>query len=138
MDADAQSLSDKFEWDIYDIVIIPSNSNRAEPVECLLKNANHEEEVNCFIDRWDGRNIQGSEIRCEKEEDEQELCNKFQFGKCQMNVDKCHWEHVTCTAPDACPSTCRYGHEAGVKLPNAQANRKKQHCSLIVLVDGLL
>ena len=100
----------------------------------MLKNANDEHEVDRFIERWDGRNVHGSEIRCKKEEDTQELCNKFQFGLCRMDDDKCYWEHVKCTATQACPLTCRYGHEAGVKPQGAGANRMKQHCLLIMFV----
>ena len=57
----------------------PSTDDRASPTQCRLKNANNEREVDNFIQEWNQQSIQGSVILCEKEEDEIEFCNKFQF-----------------------------------------------------------
>ena len=113
--ADAEHLSETFDWDIYDIVMDPSTGDQGRSMQLWLKNANNEKEVNDFVKRWDKETIGGSIIRCEKEEDELELCGKFQFGRCRKTSDECHWEHVPCTAQGTCSSTCPYGHQFGMK-----------------------
>ncbi|CAF4929790.1 unnamed protein product, partial [Rotaria sp. Silwood1] len=112
---DAEILSQEFDWDIYDIVMNSSNNDRALSTECWLKNTNDEREVDNFVQRRNGRSIRGSIIQCEKEEDEIEFCNKFQFGLCEKSSDECHWEHIPCTANGTCSSTCPYGHACGMK-----------------------
>jgi hypothetical protein len=121
---DAETLSEKFYWDIYDIVMDPSTDDRALSTQCRLKNANNEREVDSFIQEWNQESIQGSIILCEKEEDEIEFCNKFQFGICEKSSDECHWEHVPCTANGTCSSTCRYGHVPGMKTDRHSPNSK--------------
>ncbi len=113
---DAETLSDEFNWDIYNIVMDLSVGDWNSPTQCWLKNANDETEVDKFVQDWNRKVIRGSHIQCEKEEDELELCNKFQFGRCQKSSNECHWEHVPCTAQGNCASTCPYGHEFGMKL----------------------
>ncbi|CAF1018586.1 unnamed protein product [Adineta steineri] len=112
---DAGSLSEAFEWDIYDIVMNPSVGDRTSSAQCWLKNAIDEEEVDNFIRRWNRKIFMEFTIECNKEEDELELCNKFQFGRCRKNSTDCDWEHITCTANGACASTCPYGHPFGMK-----------------------
>ncbi|CAF1284838.1 unnamed protein product [Rotaria sordida] len=121
---DAETLSQEFDWDIYDIVMDPSTNDRALPAECWLKNANDEREVNSFIQSRNGRSIRGSIIQCEKEEDEIELCNKFQFGLCEKSSDECHWEHIRCTAMGTCSSICPYGHPFGMKTGHDSPNNR--------------
>jgi len=121
---DAETLSEEFDWDIYDIVMDPSTANRALPTQCWLKNANNEREVDDFVRRWNRKTVGVSIIQCEKEEDEFELCNKFQFGRCPKSSDVCHWEHVPCTARGTCSSTCPYGHELGMKPEHDSSNSK--------------
>ncbi|CAF1067890.1 unnamed protein product [Rotaria sp. Silwood1] len=120
---DAETLSQEFDWDIYDIVMNPSNNDRALSTECWLKNAIDEREVNNFGQRWNKQSIKGSIIQCEKEEDEIEFCNKFQFGRCEKSSDECHWEHIPCTANGACSLTCPYGHAFGMKTEHDSPNR---------------
>ncbi len=112
---DAETLSAEFYWDIYDIVMDPSARDQALKTQCWLKNANNEREVDDFVKRWNRKTVMGSIIQCDKEEDKLELCNKFQYGRCQKNGDDCHWEHVPCTAQNTCSSTCPYGHKFGMK-----------------------
>ncbi|CAF1511934.1 unnamed protein product, partial [Rotaria sp. Silwood1] len=119
---DAETLSQEFDWDIYDIVMNPSNNDRALSTECWLKNAIDEREVNNFGQKWNKQSIKGSIIQCEKEEDEIEFCNKFQFGRCEKSSDKCHWEHIPCTANGACSLTCPYGHAFGMKTEHDSPN----------------
>jgi hypothetical protein len=109
MHIDAETLSDEIVWDIHDIVMNPPTR------ECWLKNPRDESEANEFIKDWNGRAIKGSIIKCTKKEDQRELCNKFQFGLCTKTGADCHWEHVPCTAKGNCGTTCRYGHEIGMK-----------------------
>jgi hypothetical protein len=121
-----ETLSEEFDWDIYDIVMDPSVGNRASSTQCWLKNPSHEREVDDFVQRWNEKAFKGSIIQCVKEEDELELCNKFQFGRCSKSSDECHWEHVPCTADGTCSLTCPYGHELGMKpernSPNSKSN----------------
>jgi hypothetical protein len=112
---DAETLSEKFNWDIYNIVMDPSVGDRASSTQCWLKNVDHESELDGFIRYWNMKVIRGSIIQCEKEEDALELCNKFQFGRCRKSSGECHWEHVECTAQGNCASTCPYGHKFGMK-----------------------
>ncbi len=112
---DAETLSKEFNWDIYNIVMDPSVDDRASLMQCWLKNANDETEVDKFVQDWNRKVIGGSIIQCEKEEDELELCNKFQLGRCRKSSGECHWEHVPCTAQGNCASTCPYGHICGMK-----------------------
>jgi hypothetical protein len=100
----------------------PPLDGQALSMQCWLKNANDEREVDNFVRRWNKKAISGSIIQCEKEEDELELCNKFQFGRCRMSNDECHWEHVPCTAEGTCSSACSYGHEAGMKSEHDPSN----------------
>ena len=117
-DINAEELSREFTWSIYDIVMAPSDNYRK--AECWLKHDN-ERAINNFITEWHEKSIHKSVIRCEKEEDELELCNKFQFGQCTYGND-CHWEHIKCTADGTCASTCPYGHEKGVKSEHNHPN----------------
>ncbi len=121
---DAETLSEKFTWDIYDIVMDPLAGHQASPTQCWLKNPFNEKEVNDFVQRWNRKTIGESIIQCEKEEDELELCNKFQFGRCSKSSDECHWEHVPCTAEGTCSLTCPYGHKFGVKSKHNSSNSK--------------
>ncbi len=127
---DAETLSEKFDWDIYDIVMDPPVGDQASPRQCWLKNPNSETEVDDFVERWNGKVISGSIIQCEKEEDELELCNKFQFGRCQKSSDVCHWEHVPCTAKGTCSSICPYGHESEMK-PERDSRNSKSNLQLL-------
>jgi len=101
-----------------------SVSEPASLTQCWLKNANNETEVDNFVQYWNGKAIGGSIIQCEKEEDELELCNKFQFGQCSKSSDECHWKHVPCTAKGTCSSACPYGHAFGMKLEHDFSNSK--------------
>ncbi len=121
---DAETLSDEFVWDIYDIVMDPSISDQASPRQCWLKNPNSEGEVDDFVKRWNRKVISGSSIQCEKQEDALELCNQFQLGRCQKTSDVCHWEHVPCTAEGTCSSICPYGHKFGMKAEHDSRNSK--------------
>ncbi|CAF0765289.1 unnamed protein product [Adineta steineri] len=112
---DAETLSEALDWDICDIVMIPSVGDRTSSAQCWLKNPNNKGEVDHFIQRWNGKPFKGFTIECNKEEDELELCNKFQFGQCQKTSTNCDWEHIICTANGACASTCPYGHSSGMK-----------------------
>ncbi|CAF4980353.1 unnamed protein product, partial [Rotaria sp. Silwood1] len=112
---DAETLSEIFDWDIYDIIMDPFASDPISSTQCWLKNANHEREVDDFVQRWNGESIEESIIQCEKEEDALELCNKFRIGRCQKSRDECHWDHILCTAEGTCASTCPYGHKLGMK-----------------------
>jgi hypothetical protein len=112
---DAEILSKNFYWNIYDIVMDSSFDDRASSRQCWLKNPEGETEVDKFIEHWNGKAFGESIIQCEKEEDEFELCNKFQYGGCDKTNGYCHWEHVPCTAQGNCASTCPYGHEPGTK-----------------------
>ncbi|CAF1018672.1 unnamed protein product [Adineta steineri] len=112
---DSETLSNAFEWDMYNIIMNPSVGDRASSVQCWLKNANDEEEVDNFVRRWNRETFMEFTIECNKEEDELELCNKFQFGRCLKANADCHWEHINCTANGVCASTCPYGHPFGMK-----------------------
>ncbi len=130
-DTEAEALSDRFAWDIYDIVMNPRATGKSSPTECWLKNATGEREVDTFIQQWNGKNVCGSNIECEKEEDELELCNKFQYGRCVKTEERCHWEHIKCTAHGKCAATCPYGHPAGMKAERPDAD-SKSHLSLMI------
>ncbi|CAF4214561.1 unnamed protein product [Rotaria sp. Silwood2] len=121
---DVETLSQEFDWDIYDIVMDPSINDRALSTQCWLKNANDEREVDNFVQSRNGRSIRGSIIQCEKEEDEIEFCNKFQFGQCEKSSDECHWEHISCTAKGTCSLICPYGHSIGMKTVHDSPNTK--------------
>ena len=129
---EVEVLSDRFAWDIYDIVMNPSPIGKLLSTECWLKNANDENEVNAFIQRWNGKNIGGSIIECKKEEDELELCNKFRYGRCTKTGNRCHWEHIECTANGKCMSTCPYGHPAGMKAERPIVDSKSYLPSMIL------
>ncbi|UJR16960.1 hypothetical protein I4U23_003858 [Adineta vaga] len=115
---DSEILSQNFDWDICDLLMDTLFEDGTSQTQCWLKNANDEKEVDDFIKRWNEKKIDGLVIHCEKEEDELELCNKFQYGRCGKNDDYCHWEHITCTANGNCASTCPYGHPSGMKSEN--------------------
>ena len=136
---DAETLSGKFSWDIYDIVMNASNANQTSFTECWLKNADSEQAVDDFIRQWHNKKtIGGSIIQCTKEEDDLELCNKFQFGRCEKSADECHWEHIPCTAEGTCASTCSRGHPPGMKSENHWKNSKCENnyrCNTIFLVS---
>ncbi|CAF1416937.1 unnamed protein product [Adineta ricciae] len=120
-DINAEELSREFTWSIYDIVMAPSDNYFNRKAECWLKYADNERVINNFITKWHEKSIHQSVIHCEKEEDELELCNKFQFGQCTQDND-CHWEHIKCTANGTCASTCPYGHEKYVKSEHSYLN----------------
>ncbi len=134
---DVEFLSTEFEWDIYDIVMDPSASGQALPTQCWLKNAINEREVDDSVKRWNKKAIKGSIIQCDKEEDELELCNKFQYGRCPKSSDDCHWEHVPCTAQDTCSSTCPYGHKFGIKS-ECNSPKSKSNIQLIKYSNRIL
>jgi hypothetical protein len=117
-------LSKEFRWNIYSIVMNPSVKEQSSSTECWLKNENDEGTVDDFVRRYNGRSIGGFVIQCEKEEDQLELCNKFQFGQCSKSDAYCHWEHVECTANGTCSSTCPYGHPIGIKPEGNSRNSK--------------
>jgi hypothetical protein len=112
---DAEALSEIFNWNFYAIVMDPSVDDRASPMQCWLRNAYDEREIDNFVRDWNRKVIEGSIIQCKKEEDKLELCHKFQFGQCPKSSDVCHWEHIPCTAQGNCASTCPYGHRFGMK-----------------------
>ena len=118
VDIDADTLADKFQWDIFNIVMDPRGSDRSKSTECWLKNANDEREVNDFIHKWNQRPIRNSIITCAKEEDQPELCGKFRLGLCTRGDENCDWMHRTCTAQGNCSASCPYGHARGQKLEN--------------------
>ena len=113
-DIDSETLSDRFDWDVYDIVMNPSDNDLSVKTECWLKNTNGEDEIDKFIRRWNRKSIDGSIIQCEKKEDQFEFCTNFQIGQCRYDAD-CYWDHIPCTANGTCASTCPYGHEQGMK-----------------------
>lgn len=127
IDTDAEKLSDKFEWDICDIVMDPSVGDRSSSLQCWLKNANNEKEVDDFIRRWNNRVLSDTNrttIQCEKEEDDLELCKNNRVGRCSQSAKDCHWEHIKCTAENNCASACPYGHELDVKAESNSRNSK--------------
>ena len=111
----------------------PSDNDRALSTQCRLKNASNEK-VDDFVRRWNRKDISGRMIQCKKEEDELELCNKFQFGCCPKSSDICHWEHILCTANGTCASTCPYGHESGIKSRDTSQNSKSNYHSNCILI----
>ena len=109
---------------MYKIVFNAAEIRPSAPKECWLKASHDQRALENFVQRWQGKEIQGSVIHCEKEEDELELCNFDRLGKCRNSAEDCLWEHVECTARGSCASTCRYGHQRGVKYEKDYAPSK--------------
>ena len=88
-----------------------------QPVtECWLKNVNDLRWAKDFVDKWSGKSIDRSEISCQIEEDNSDLCVYFQVGQCQKSADHCDWQHIKCEEYDTCRTEdCRFGHRTGVK-----------------------
>ena len=120
LDIDAETLSIEFQWTLFDIVMDPHVHHASMSTQCWLKNPNSEKEVDEFIEEWNQGCIRDSIVTCVKEEDELELCNKFQFGQCKHS-NNCYWVHERCTANGACSASCPYGHMPGEK--------SEDHCS---------
>jgi hypothetical protein len=113
--ADAETLSIKFNWPMGNILMDSSTDNQSSSIECWLKGFNELQAARNFVQDWNEQIILGSEIDCDVEEDRLELCNKFRIGECPKTSEACDWEHIMCTANGRCSNDCLLGHKEGMK-----------------------
>ena len=123
LNIDAETLSDEFNWNIFDIVMDPCVNGRLTSTQCWLKNPRNEREVDDFVQDWNQVRIGNSTLTCVKQEDEPELCDRYQSGRCTQGGN-CYWVHEPCTANGTCSESCPYGHVRGEKPENYRSNRK--------------
>jgi hypothetical protein len=126
--ANAEFFSKKFNWSIYNILMITHAGDEAIKNECWLKDINDLQEAEVLLQRCYGQTVFGVKLHCLIEEDNQDLCKEFRLGQCRRSNDDCNWTHITCSVNGSCSNMCPYGHPKGEK--NDFSKNGKRNCRI--------